>query len=102
MQHKKETWQVSGRDRLETAVKDLAEVVRSLHQLLQSYGPIWYTGETDARLRNALAEADSALRSSIIQRGRYRNPRREGVATLLAMVGDRSGGDGDRASGAKD
>ena len=102
MQHKKETSQVSGRDRLETAVKDLAEVVRSLHQLLQSYGPTWYTGETDARLRNALAEADSALRSSIIQRGRYRNPRREDVATLLAIVGDRSRGDGHRTSGAKD
>ena len=98
MQHKKETGQVSGRDRLETAVKDLTEVVRSLHQSLQSYGPIWYTGETDARLRNALAEADSALRSCVIQRGRYRNPR----ATLLAIVGDRGGGNGHRASGAKD
>ena len=82
MRHKKATRQVSGRDGLETAVKDLAEVVRSLHQLLQSYGPIWYTGETDARLRNALAEADSALRSCIIQRGRYRNPRREGEKKL--------------------
>ena len=82
MQHKRETGQVSGRDGLETAVKDLAEVVRSLHQLLQSYGPIWYTGKTDARLRNALAEADSALRSCIIQRGRARNPRREGEKKL--------------------
>ena len=102
MRHKKEIRQVSGRDGLETAVRDLAEVVRSLHQLLESYGPIWYTRETDARLRNALAEADSALRSCIIQRGRYRNPRPEGVATLMAIVGDRSGGDGYRASGAKD
>ena len=82
MQHKKETRQVSGRDGLETAVKDLAEVVRSLRQLLQSYGPTWYAGETDARLGNALAEADSALRSSIIQRGRYRNRRREGEKKL--------------------
>jgi hypothetical protein len=86
MQHKKETRQVSGRDGLETAVKDLAEVVRSLHQLLQSYGPAWYTGETDARLRNALAEADSALRSCIVQRGRYRNPRREGEKKLRKPV----------------
>ena len=83
MQHKKETRQVSGRDGLETAVKDLAEVARSLQQLLQSYGPIWYTGKTDARLRNALAEADSALRSCIIQRGRDCNPRREGEKKLL-------------------
>ena len=82
MQHKKETRQVSGRDGLETAVKDLAEVARSLQQLLQSYGPIWYTGKTDARLRNALAEADSALRSCIIQRGRDCNPRREGEKKL--------------------
>jgi hypothetical protein len=82
MRHKKETRQVTGRDGLETAVKDLAEVVRSLHQLLQSYGPIWYTGETDVRLRNALAEADSALRPCIIQRGRYRSPRREGEKKL--------------------
>ena len=82
MRHKKETGQVSGRDGLETAVKDLAEVVRNLHQLLQSYGPVWYTGEADARLRNALAEADSALRSCIIQRGRYRNRRREGEKKL--------------------
>jgi len=82
MRQKKATRQVSGRVGLETAVKDLAEVVRSLHQLLQSYGPIWYTGKTDARLRNALAEADSALRSGIVQRGRDRNPRREGEKKL--------------------
>ena len=82
MKQKKETRQVSARDGLETAMKDLAEVVRSLHQLLQSYGPIWYTGKTDARLRNALAEADSALRSCTIQGGRDRNPRREGEKKL--------------------
>jgi hypothetical protein len=67
MQHKKETRQVSRLNGLETAVGNLTEVVRSLHQLLQDYGPQWYASETDARLRDALAEVDSALRSSVIQ-----------------------------------
>jgi hypothetical protein len=64
MPQEKATGQVSNEDRFEPAMKELTEVSRSLHQLLRSYGPLWYTAETDARLRNALAEADSALTPS--------------------------------------
>ena len=64
MPQEKVTRQVSNEDRLEPAMKELTEVARSLHQLLRSYGPVWYTAETDARLRNALAQADSALAAS--------------------------------------
>ena len=60
---------VSNQDRFEPAIKELTEVARSLHQLLQSYGPLWYTAEIDARLRNALAEADSALAASETRSG---------------------------------
>ena len=64
MRQKELIMQVSNEDRFEPAMKELTEVARSLHQLLRSYGPRWYTAETDARLRNALAEADSALAAS--------------------------------------
>ena len=64
MPQEKVTRQVSNEDRLEPAMKELTEVARSLLQLLRSYGPVWYTAETDARLRNALAQADSALAAS--------------------------------------
>lgn len=43
-------------------VKELAEVLCELHGLLLRYGPSWYTGEMDDRLRKTLAEADSSLR----------------------------------------
>jgi hypothetical protein len=61
MSQEKATRQVSNEDRFEPAMRELTEVARSLHELLLSYGPLWYTDETDARLCNALAEADSAL-----------------------------------------
>ena len=64
MPQEKATRQVFNEDRFEPAMRELTEVARSLHQLLCSYGPLWYTAETDARLRNALAEADSALAAS--------------------------------------
>ena len=64
MQQKEATRRDFGQVRLEPALRELAKVVHSLHSLLESYGPIWYTSETDARIRNALSEADSALRSS--------------------------------------
>lgn len=64
MYQEKATRQVSNHDRFEPTMKELTEVARSLHQLLRSYGPVWYTAETDARLRNALAEADLALAAS--------------------------------------
>jgi len=64
MYQRRATRQVSNQNRFEQAMKELTEVARNLHQLLRSYGPVWYTAETDARLRNALAEADSALAAS--------------------------------------
>jgi DNA polymerase III alpha subunit (gram-positive type) len=64
MPQEKATRQVSNEDRFEPAMKELIEVARSLHQLMLSYGPLWYTAETDARLRKALARADSALTAS--------------------------------------
>jgi hypothetical protein len=33
---------VSNEDRFEPAMKELTEVARNLHQLLRSYGPLWY------------------------------------------------------------
>lgn len=64
MHQQKATRQVFNEDRFEPAMKGLTEVARNLHQLLCSYGPLWYTAETDALLHNALAEADSALMAS--------------------------------------
>jgi len=43
------------------AVKDLADILRSLHRLLLDHGPPWYTNEVDERLRKALAKADSVV-----------------------------------------
>jgi len=60
----KATQQISNQDRFEPAIRELTQVARSLHQLLESYGPLWYTTELDTRLRNALAEADSTLAAS--------------------------------------
>jgi len=64
MLQEKATRQVFNQNCFERAMKELIEVARSLHQLLRRYGPVWYTAETDARLRNVLAEADSALAAS--------------------------------------
>jgi hypothetical protein len=68
-------------------MKELTEVARSLHQLLRSYGPLWYTAETDARLRNALAEADSALAAS--EKGSRRPRSLEFFSALPNDVGGR-------------
>jgi hypothetical protein len=48
----------------ESVLKEIAKVIADLHQLLQSYSPAWYTEEMDARMRKALAEANSALAAS--------------------------------------
>jgi len=45
----------------ETVVKELAELVRDLHQLLGSYAPSWYTQKMEARISEELAAADWAL-----------------------------------------
>lgn len=45
----------------ETVVKELAKLVRDLHQLLGNYAPSWYTQKMDARISEELAAADWAL-----------------------------------------
>ena len=55
--------QASGHTALDTAV-ELAELVRDLHQSLESYAPMWYTKEMDGRVRETLADADWALQAS--------------------------------------
>jgi hypothetical protein len=45
----------------ETVVKELAELVRDLHQLLGNYAPSWYSQKMDARISEELAAADWAL-----------------------------------------
>jgi hypothetical protein len=45
-------------------VSDLADLVRDLHQLLESYAPVWYTEKTDSRVRAMLVTADRALRTA--------------------------------------
>jgi len=41
------------------AFNECAELIRDLHQLLQSYSPAWYTEEMDARMQSALADVDA-------------------------------------------
>lgn len=48
----------------EAVVADLAELVRDLHELLESYAPMWYTKTTDDRVREKLAVAVGALQTS--------------------------------------
>jgi len=36
------------------------ELIRELHELLTTYGPVWYTAEIDARLSEALAMSTPA------------------------------------------
>jgi hypothetical protein len=45
----------------ETAATELAELVRDLHQLLESQAPLWYTEKMDARLSESLAAASCVL-----------------------------------------
>ena len=47
------------------SVDELAELLRDLHQLLESYAPQWYSAQLDSRVRKMLARVDrvSDLRS---------------------------------------
>jgi hypothetical protein len=36
-------------------VEELEELIRDLHELLESYGPLWYTEDTEIRVRETLA-----------------------------------------------
>lgn len=54
-----------------TLVADLAELVRDLHELLESYAPLWYTHKMDSRVSKTLAAADQALCTSAHRRQRH-------------------------------
>ena len=40
------------------SVDELAELLRDLHQLLESYAPQWYSSQLDSRVRKMLARID--------------------------------------------
>ena len=65
--HKVKSNQRSGQTALDTVV-ELADLVRDLHQSLESYAPMWYTKTMDDRIRETLAAADSALHASVNRR----------------------------------
>ena len=44
---------------------DVTSMLRDLYELMQSYGPAWYTKRTDTRVRRTLAAAEAAMRVSI-------------------------------------
>ena len=45
------------------AIVELAELVRDLHQSLESYAPMWYSDKMDDRIRETLAAADWAYQA---------------------------------------
>ena len=46
----------------DTALSELAELLRELHQSLEDYAPMWYTQAMDDRIRESLAAAERACR----------------------------------------
>jgi hypothetical protein len=40
---------------LQQAVEKMAELIRDLHELLESYAPTWYTEDLDSRVSETLA-----------------------------------------------
>jgi hypothetical protein len=40
----------------EQIAEELAELIRDLHELLESYAPSWYTEDLDTRVRDTLAK----------------------------------------------
>jgi len=72
MLRKKPNGLIAVQVQLRPATKELVKVARGLRLLLLNYGPPWYTSEADGRLRKALAEAHSALRSSASRRTQKR------------------------------
>jgi predicted deacylase len=60
--HKVTSNQHSRRTTLDTVV-ELAELVRDLHQSLESYAPMWYTEKMNDQIRNTLAAADWAYQA---------------------------------------
>jgi hypothetical protein len=44
---------------------DATSMLRDLYELMQTYGPAWYTKRMDTRVRRTLAAAETARRVSI-------------------------------------
>jgi hypothetical protein len=40
----------------EQVAEELAELIRDLHELLESYAPSWYTEDLDTRVRDTLTK----------------------------------------------
>jgi hypothetical protein len=53
-------------DRLtpEQVAEELAELIRDLHELLESYAPLWYTQDLDTRVCDTLAKFTLSKKTS--------------------------------------
>ena len=51
----------SSNSELTTVTTELAELVRELHGLMESYAPAWFTAQTDQRIRKLLRKSDAVL-----------------------------------------
>lgn len=40
----------------EQVAEELAELIRDLHELLETYAPLWYTEDLDIRVRGTLTK----------------------------------------------
>lgn len=48
----------------EQVAEELAELIRDLHELLESYAPSWYTQDLDTRVCDALAKFTLSKKTS--------------------------------------
>jgi hypothetical protein len=48
----------------EQAAEELAQLIRDLHELLESYAPSWYTEDLDTRVFDALAKFTLSKKTS--------------------------------------
>lgn len=58
----------SSLNRPHAILADVTSALRDLYELMQSYGPSWYTESLDTQLRRTLTVAEAALRVSIDRR----------------------------------
>ena len=48
----------------EQVAEELAELIRDLHELLESYAPLWYTQDLDTRVCDTLAKFTLSKKTS--------------------------------------
>jgi len=48
----------------EQVAEELAELIRDLHELLESYAPSWYTEDLDKRVRDTLTKFTLSKKTS--------------------------------------